>query len=464
VVRCRYCGSPDGQVRAGISQGLQRYKCTACRRRYIPDRRERGYPSLTRDLAVQLHQQGMNQAQIAAHLQVSPPTVRNWLRANGGAPEGAPPDMVSLTPSGTDSIVPPAETTVEPLVAARERVTIRDVARLAGVSTTTISNYLNHKGGMGDETKAAIANVIEQLNFSPSALTRAIRQRKTRILGVVVFGIYDLDEHFGESITPRLLAGINRAADRSEYDILLYTGWPYRAKRASGLDFLNGHADGLIWVAPEPSEPALLRVAAAGLPIVGALTRCMPDAAGWVGIDNFAAISALVRHLVDLGHRRIAFAGPIYAADFQERRLAYREALVAHGLAQDPALEVTSTQVPWDEASYLPALQRWIDGRDAPTAILTSSDAFAGMLIGMIERLGRRVPDDFSVCGFDDIPDARQIGGGLTTIQQPFRTIGERAVERLVALIDGTPAAECRETVPGSLVVRTSTSPPRTTS
>jgi len=271
----------------------------------------------------------------------------------------------------------------------------------------------------------------------------------------------------GRSLTIPLLSGFYKAADRLGYNILLCTGWLNNSKRASGLDFLNGSIDGLIWVFPTLHEPALGRIASAGLPVISVLSRQVPDPVGYICIDNIGAMRTLVGHLMAQGHRRIAFAGPLYAADFQERRDGYREALAREGLPWSADWEATTSaepwsEDPWQEHRYLPALQRWLSQPDSPTAVVTTCDVIAQILVGLIEKLGRRVPKDLAVCGFDDIIDARTIAGGLTTIHQPLRQIGEKAVERLVDLIGGASVSECRVTVPGSLVVRASTSRRRT--
>ncbi|MES1228206.1 MAG: LacI family DNA-binding transcriptional regulator, partial [Armatimonadota bacterium] len=227
-----------------------------------------------------------------------------------------------------------------------ERATISDVARLAGVSTTTVSNFLNDKGHMREETRQRIEAAIDQLHFSPNALVRAIRDKRTHILGVFVFGIDNLDESTGSSLAVPLLSGFYRAADRLGYNILLYTGWLLDSKRASGLDFLNGNIDGLIWVFPTLHEPALGRIASAGLPVISVLSRQVPDPVGYICIDNFGAMRTLVGHLVAQGHRRIAFAGPLYVADFQERRDGYREALAGEGLPWSADWEATTSAEP----------------------------------------------------------------------------------------------------------------------
>jgi LacI family transcriptional regulator len=310
---------------------------------------------------------------------------------------------------------------------------------------------------MGDHARQRIETAIEALHFTPSALTRAIRYRRTHILGVLIYGITDIDENVSRALTPPLLAGINTAADKAEYNVLLYSGWLNRPHRHPGLPFLDGHIDGLLWVSPGIEEPVLERVAAAGLPIVALLSRRVPDGVGYVASDNFGAMRSVVAHLAERGHHRIAFIGPIHISDFLDRRDGYRAALAEVGLPWDPELEVISNDNPWARPAYSQAIAAWLALAAPPTAIVAPNDGVAEILIEEVQALGRRVPEDIAITGFDDIPDAARIGGGLTTVRQPFRRIGEIAAERLLALIDGAPVDQCRITVPTSLSVRKTT-------
>jgi LacI family transcriptional regulator len=249
--------------------------------------------------------------------------------------------------------------------------------------------------------------------------------------------------------------------DAAGYDILIYSGWPDRPTRSSGLDFLNGHIDGLLWVVPQADAPALARVAAAGLPTIGALTRHVPPGVGYVNGDNLGAMLALMSHLVSQGHRRIAFSGPIHSSNFRDRLEGYRQGLAAAGLVWDAALEATTVVKQNPEEICGQALDQWLALAEPPTAIVLSHDAMATWVAQKLQARGKRVPEDIALTGFDDVPDAQTLCGGLTTIRQPFHQIGRVAAEKLIALIEGAPIETARVTLPLSLVVRASTSPPR---
>ena len=310
---------------------------------------------------------------------------------------------------------------------------------------------------MSEATRVLVQTAMEALHFTPSALVRAIHQRRTSILGVLIFGLSGLDRNVGRAVPLHLLAGISEAADAAGHNLLLYTGWPNHAERHSTLEFLDGHIDGLIWVAPGVDAPMLARLADAHLPVVALLTRHVPAGIGFVNADNIGGTAALVAHLVEHGHRRIAWIGSSDAANsnFLDRREGYRQGLQAAGLAQDPALELTRD---WSREVFRQSIESWRALPHPPTAIVTPDDSWAAAIGEAVLARGLRVPEDMAVAGFNDVPDAQWIVGGLTTIRQPFRQLAQLAVEQLLTLIAGASAVDCRLTLPTELVVRASTS------
>jgi LacI family transcriptional regulator len=409
-------------------------------------RRPRGYSKEIRQQAIDMASQGLSFREIGRRLGVNPQTALNWARAVQGEQNG------HIDSAATDA--PSAESTLP-----KKRPTIEDVAERADVSTSTVSNYLNDKGRMADTTRRRIQAAMEELHFTPSALVRAIRRRRTHILGLLVFGLGSLDHHVEVSVTPPLVAGIYDAAEAMNEDILIYTGWPERPDRHSGLDFLNGHIDGLLWVAPRADASALLRLAAAGLPVVALLTRHVPDVTGYVNADNVESIKMLVRHLTSYGHRRIAFLGEVFSSNLRDRSEGYRLALEEAGLPYDPALDSAIFDVPYTDDRYNARLDMLFALPDPPTAIIVPDDGWARQVISDLRASGKRIPEDVCITGFNDIPDAKRIGRGLTTIRQPFREVGQVAVQRLVALIEGAPVEQCRVTLPTQLIVRNTTAP-----
>jgi DNA-binding LacI/PurR family transcriptional regulator len=406
---CPFCGRAERQVKAGTNNDHQRYKCGLCQRRYIPLSAVQGYTD-------EVRRQDPKAVADAVATACSPPT-------------------------------------------AKRRPTIGDVARRAEVSTASVSNYLNQKGRMAEATRLRIQTAMEELRFTPSALVRAIQHRRTNILGVVLFGLGSLDDTEGPLpyLTPALLRGINDGADAADNDLLLYTGWPRRGRSNTGVRFLDGHIDGLIWMNLAEHRPILDHIVAAGLPTVALMTRDAPDGAGYIRADNIGAMGQLVAHLAGRGHRHIAFIGPSGGSDFRDRHEGYRQAMEVRGLPWEPALEVTAGKAEFHPEGAGRVLDTWLTLPSPPTAVLCAMDHLAARLAEAMRARGIHIPEDIALAGFDDMPIAEHIAGGLTTIRQPFRRMGRLAAESLLALVDGAPADAHRLTLPTELVIRAST-------
>ena len=472
-VCCPRCGISEGQVKAGMNGGRQQYRCGACRRRYVLEPKGRGFPDSLRERAATLRAEGWTQVRIGETLGVTPRTLQIWFQegsANGvaqtdpadasaiphnsrsQAPNIAPNPHVSPTDLRGDRLTPEAPP------ATRRRATIHDVAERAGVAPSTVSNYMNDKGRMNAGTRERIITAIDALHFTPNAMTQAIRNRHTRILGVVAFGIWDFAYSKDYSIIPPLLAGINRAAEDAGNDVLLYTSWLTPGSHG-GVRFLDGHIDGLLVIGSTLPESVLQRTAAAGLPMVALLTRHVPANVGYVDIDNVAAMHSVVEHLVSLGRRRIGYVGPLHDSDHIDRYQGFQEAMIAAGLNWDPStMELVSRSAEhWGQDLVEGGLRRLIEMASSLDAIVVPNDWLAAQVVEELGKRGFRVPEDIAVTGFDDVPEAMHVAGGLTTVRQPFRQIGQIAVERLLAKIEGASVSECQISLPAELIVRAST-------
>jgi DNA-binding LacI/PurR family transcriptional regulator len=443
MTTCPHCGSAEQQAKAGLHGGNQRYQCAHCRRRYTPEPKPRGYPEGLRRQALTLHTEGLSVREIGLQLDINPQSIYYWLR-HRTQEEPSDSKAPSTDAAPTDMLTP-----------RRPRPTIDDVAARAEVSRSTVSNYLNDKGRMSAATRISVQTAMEALHFTPSALTRAIYRRRTSILGVLIYGLGNLDRNVGRGVPLHLLAGISEAADMVGHNLLLYTGWPNHAERHSALEFLDGHIDGLIWVAPGIDAPMLGRLADAQLPVVALLTRHVPAGIGFVNAENIGGTAALVAHLAERGHRRIAWLGSSDTtnSNFYDRREGYRRGLLTANLAHDLALDLVQN---WSREMFRQAIETWVSMPDPPTAIVTPDDDWAAAVGKAVLAHGLRVPEDIAIVGFNDVPDAQGIAGGLTTIRQPLRQMGQMAVEQLMALIAGTSASDCRLTLPTEIVVRRS--------
>jgi LacI family transcriptional regulator len=444
-INCPYCGRDDGQLKAGMNGDRQRFRCAHCAKRYTADPSKRGYPPQVREKARSMHAEGASASVIAQTCGVAKRTVFLWLK------EAA--QQTSAPAGERDKTV---DATSQPV--ALRRASIKDVAAHAGVSVSTISNFLNRTGRMSEATERRVRAAIDELHFAPNSLTRAIRERRTRILGLITYGISDLEQP--NSITSGLLAGVNTACQEADYDFLVYTNFWQPEKHYTGINFLNGQVDGLIWVSPDMREPLLQRVGEAGLPTVALLSRHVPKNVGYVNADNAGGIRLLVEHLAGLGHRRLAFLGPEFSSNYQDRRDGFWKAVNDAGLTED-CCEFYPRKEMWVMQRYDHAIQKWFTSPNPPTAVVTADDGFAHRAISCLNALGYRVPDDVSVTGFCNAPSAAwDWPGALTTIHQPIREIALAAGRQLIDRIEGRTSQQIiAETLDVQLVVRGSTGP-----
>lgn len=435
-MQCPYCQTTEKQIKAGLCDGQQRYSCGVCKRRYTPGKTLRGYPDSVRSHAVHLYNQGYGIRKIARELGVNHCSVLNWVKQTH-----------EITPA-----IMPSEANFP----VWKRPTIADVALAANVSTSTVSNYINNKSKMSEETRDRIRDAMAEIHFTPNSLMKAIRLRRTNIIGLLIWGVGVSSDEQIDSITPRLLHGITNALDNENQEMLVYTGWPQKKTRFTAEQFLSGNIDGLIWVAPEFDEPILDTLASAGLPTMALLSRHVPDKVGYINIDNQYGILKAMEHLYDLGHRRIAYIGPVHSSNYKDRRDGYRKALVQLGLDYDIALEASPKNNYWDWTVYQRIVDAWLSLKQPPTAIVTSDDGFGDLIINELKKRGLEVPADISVTGFNNSRLAKTIG--LTTIDQQFEEIGLEGVKRLMNLIKGVPVNECRITLPPKFVICNTTS------
>ncbi len=332
-------------------------------------------------------------------------------------------------------------------------VTIKHVAREAGVSVATVSRVLNDKGPVSEATRARIREVAERLRYAPHGAARSLITRKTRAIGVLLPDIYG--EFFSE-----LIRGIDLPARRAGYHLLVSSSHGDRAEFEEVLRATRGRVDGLIVMSPELETPTLQANLPETLPIV--LLNSRSDGAWFdsITIDNHGGAHAMVRHLLALGHRRIALVrGPAGNFDAAERQRGYREALRDSPASWSAELEFDGDFS--EEAGYL-AGTRILERAPRPTAVFAAND---GMAIGVLSAFGDagvRVPADISVAGFDDIPISRFTAPALSSVRVPIADLGAHAIARLLQTIGMDNRHDrMHETLATTPVLRQSCSPPR---
>ncbi|MBB4038511.1 LacI family repressor for deo operon, udp, cdd, tsx, nupC, and nupG [Microvirga flocculans] len=327
---------------------------------------------------------------------------------------------------------------------------IQDVAKLAEVSTATVSRALATPERVSAEARARVMEAIAKTGYVPNPAARTLRSQKTYMVLVV---LPDLANTFFSKI----LRGIEETLFEAGYGMIIgdLDGSPEKeahfaaytaAGRVDGAILLHGHLFGQ----SRGGEGAPDRI---GIPLV-ALCEAIPGAdIPQIEIDNRAAASRMTRHLASLGHRSIAYvSGPAGNILELERFLGYRDGLEAAGLSFDPALVIPGD---YTIESGVAAGQNLVARASRPTAVFCTSDEMAIGLMRTLFSAGLKVPDDISVAGFDDIEFAAVAEPALTTIHQPRRELGQAAATALVALLQGRPTPK-RIRLDTELVIRDS--------
>ncbi len=327
-------------------------------------------------------------------------------------------------------------------------VTIRDVARAAGVSVATVSRVLNAKASVTEATRDRVREAIRRLAYVPHGGARSLTTRRTHVIGVV------LPEMVGAFFS-EVIRGIDRIARPEGYHVLVSGSHSEPAETQAVLRALHGRVDGLILMIPGPGIESLSRSLPPQTPVL------LLHGAGETGrptlrVDNRRGARLAVEHLLDLGHRRIALVGgPEGNADAIERRAGYREALAGRGIAPDPELELAGD---FREESGFAAAARLASLAPRPSAVFAANDAMAIGCLAGLRSTGLDVPSDLSLVGFDDVPNARYLAPALTTVRVPIAEIGSRAMERMLAMVlGGDDPAPRHEVVVPTLSIRDST-------
>ena len=327
-------------------------------------------------------------------------------------------------------------------------VTIRDVARVSGFSVATVSRVLNGSGPVKDDTRQRVRDVAASLRFSPNVAARSLSTRRTHTLGVLLPDLHG--EFFSE-----VIRGVDQAAQAEGYHVLVSSSHNAPAEISAALATMRGRVDGVAIMSPVIDAGTLVAELPPSLPLV--LLNCAggQDNVDALDIDNRGGALAMVRHLVALGRRRIAFLrGPDGNADADARLRGYRDGMREAGIALDPEWELEGD---FQQGAGLAAVRKLLATSPRPDALFAANDAMAIAAMSALRDAGLRVPDDVAVTGFDDIPIARYMHPALTTVRVDIAGLGARAVRTLIdAVARKNEHARVRATLATELVVRAS--------
>ncbi len=329
-------------------------------------------------------------------------------------------------------------------------LTLEEVAKRAGVSRSTVSRVMNNHPHVDPETRAKVLSIAQSLDYHPNLAARGLAAGRTRILGLVIpMGVSVL---FTDPYFPLLIQGISSACNAHDYSVMLWLAEPEYERRMISQVLRGGLIDGVIIASALMDDAMIEAVIQGGLPFIMNGRHPTKERVNYVDVDNVASAREMVAHLLRLGYRRVAtITGPSNMIGGADRLQGYLLALRERGIAPDPDLIVEGD---FTEASGYAGMRRLLPL--APQAVFAASDSLAMGALRALREVGKRVPDDVALAGFDDMPFAARTDPPLTTVRQPILRAGTVAVETLIDLITHPDSSPRHIILPTELVIRAS--------
>lgn len=333
------------------------------------------------------------------------------------------------------------------------RVTIRDVAKRAGVSVSTVSRVLNDTCPVHEDKRELVIEASEALGYSPNPAALSLLNKKTGGVGVLL--PFVSGEFFSE-----LLRGLDDAAQDNGLFLVVSTSHRREEEFQKAIRVLDKRVDGLIVMAPELDARGAASILQRHIPSVFLNSYAEGEEAEVLNFDNHEGARLLTQHLLDLGHRHIALIqGPEGARDARERQEGFREAMNDAGIQETEALEFRGGYS--RDSGYEAAQAILASGQPRPTAIVAANDYCAMGVISALHEAGISVPEDLSVAGFDGLESTQYTVPPLTTVRVPVHELGYEAVVRIAGRLNGAgDRLPERKVMPVELLVRESTAAP----
>jgi len=299
-------------------------------------------------------------------------------------------------------------------------ITLQDVANYCGVSHQTVSRVINGNPNVAEATRQRVSAAIETLGYKPNQAARTLVTRRTSMLEVITYGL----AYYGPA---QMVEGVELAAKAHGYRVIFSSLEDVQEVRRSGVE-----ADGIVAIVPVQSYVFdELERAFSNTPLIKIGIK-PGDPSASVVIDQAGGTQKITQHLIDYGHRNIAYvSGPSAWYDAVARQESWLATLRKNGIT--PGLSETGE---WTAASGYLATQRLIErGRGSFTAIVAANDQMALGAISALRQNGLRVPEDVSIVGFDDVPESEYFDPPLTTVRQDLAMVGKQSVDYLLQLI-----------------------------
>ncbi len=348
---------------------------------------------------------------------------------------------------------------------SKKSTTLRDVAKMAGVTSMTVSRVVNQNGYVSDETRETVLRAVDDLNYRPNRLARGLKRQRTDTIGLVLGDI-------ANPYAAELARAIREITSQRGYNLFICISEHSAKEDVAAFDSLADHqVDGII-VATRSNkigDEHLHELIKRGVSVVCIGRDFQDENADSVTADALNGGFQATQHLIDLGHRKIAFIGATLASGKNLKRFqGYLKALNDNGLPIEERYVTGKTDTDDDSPGYsteklgYEAMKRLLALPNRPTAVFARNDFTAIGAINAIKEAGLRIPSDISIVGFDDIPTAVHTSPTLTTVRQPTRSQGSIAAEYLLKRIERNQTIKREEMIlECELIIRGSTTSPK---
>jgi LacI family transcriptional regulator len=333
-------------------------------------------------------------------------------------------------------------------------VTILGVAKEAGVSYGTVSRVINDDVHVKAETRERVLKTMKKLGYVVNRQARVLAGGKSKTIGVLV-------PDLGTGYIGEIMRGIDTELGIAGYDLILYTTHRAAAKETSYVDtFVRGMVDGLLLVLPRNPTDYINNLAEHKFPFVLIDHQGTGQDCAAVGAANWQGAYNATEYLISLGHRRIGFiTGWMDLGAAQDRLSGYQEALRNSHIPLEKELVFDGT---FAQADGYTGAKKLLELPNPPTAFFASNDVMAMGVMDGIREKGLRIPEDVSVVGFDDIPQAASVRPAMTTVRQPLEKMGQAATQMLLDLLAHPQKKTERFELPTELIIRDSCRPVKT--
>ncbi len=330
--------------------------------------------------------------------------------------------------------------------------TIKDIAKMAGVSTATVSRVINNHSDVSEDTKKKIIKIITENNYRPNTIARSLSTNKSNTIGIFFTDHFNTGLH--HPFFREVIYGLEKSFGKSGYDILYFTNRKWGDSFSYIEKCKDRHVDGVVLMGVPRTDSNLDKLLLSDIPSVFVDIDIIGRNSSYVISDNVKGAEKAVNYLYSLGHRKIGMImGLNTTKTSKDRFMGYQSSLNSLGISYNPAWVCNGKYT--EEGGY-EAMKQLLNVEEQPTAIFCQSDSMAIGAIRAIEDAGLSVPDNYSIIGFDDIEASRYIKPALTTIAQDKIEMGNAVAKLLLSMIDKSSDGHTPMILPVELVKRDS--------